>query len=135
MNISNVQFHHIQLRDEDSFDNRQSAAATEASRYFQSASGKRHDHNNNYIGHWPRDKREGHKNAVTFAQDRSNENRTKSQKHIDVRILTPCIDDTANLGSPAMVDGGPNGRQRWTIFRKMIIEAFIVYSFSFCFLP
>ena len=91
VNKSNVLFYHIQLRDEDSFDQRQSAAATEASRYFQSASEKRYDHNYNYIGHWPREKREGHKHAVTFAQDRSNENKTKSQKHLDVRVLTPCM--------------------------------------------
>ena len=122
--MSNVQFYHIQLRDEDSFDQRQSAAAAEASRFFQSASEKRDDHNNNYIGHWRREKREGHLEAVTFAQDRSNENRTKSQKHLDVLILTPYIGNLANLDSPATVDGVKDGRQRWTIFRKRIIEAF-----------
>ena len=126
--MSNVLYCYVQLRDEDSFDNRQSAAATEASRCFQSASEKRDDHNWNYIGHWPREKREGHKYAVKFARDRSNENETKSQKHLDVRALTPCTDNMANSDSPAMVDGVPNGRQRWTIFQKMITEAFIVCS-------
>ena len=130
MNLSNVQFHHLQLRNEDAFDTRQSSAATEASRRYQSATDKRDEHNDNYIGHWNREQRKDHFDAASWAQARSNENRARSQKHLDVRILTFCIDDTANLGSPAMVDGVPNGRQRWTIFRKMIIEAFIVCSFG-----
>ena len=130
VNLSNVQFHHLQLRNEDAFDTRQSSAAAEASRRYQSAREKRDEHNDNYIGHWKREQREVHFEAASWAQARSNENRARSQKHLDVRILTPCIDDTANLGSPATVDGVPNGRQRWTLSRKRIIEACIVRSFG-----
>ena len=135
VNFSNVQFHHLQLRNEDAFDTRQSSVAAEASRRYQSASVKRDEHNDNYIGHWKREQREDHFGAAPWAQARSNENRARSQKHLDVRVLTSGIDNMANRGSPAMVDGGTNGRQRWTNFRKMIIEALIVCSFGGCFLP
>ena len=130
MNFGNVEFHHLQLRNEDAFDTRQSSVATEASRGYQSSRDKRDEHSDNYIGHWKREQRETHFEAASWAQARSNENRARSQNHLDVRVLKSCIDDIANLGSPAMVDGVPNGRQRWTICRKMIIEAFVVCSFG-----
>ena len=130
MNFSNGQLHHLQLRNEDAFDTRQSSAALEASRGYQSAREKRDEHNDNYIGHFSREQRRKHLRAVPWAQARSNENRARSQDHLDVRVLTSCIDNMANLGSPAMVDGVTDGRQRWTICRKMIIEAFFVCSFG-----
>lgn len=77
----------FQLRDEDSFDQRQGLAAAQASRTYQTASEKRNDHNNDYIGHWPRKQRDGHKKAVDTARKRSIAYGDRSQRHRDVRIL------------------------------------------------
>ena len=77
----------FQLRDEDSFDQRQSSAAAQASRTYPTVSEKRNDHNNDYIGHWPRKQRDGHKEAVDFARKRSIAYGDKSQRHRDVRRL------------------------------------------------
>lgn len=73
------------LRNEDSYDQRQSLAAAEVSRSYQSAEEKRIDHNNNYIGHWPREKRDGHKKAVKFARDEAVLYGEESRRHRDSR--------------------------------------------------
>ncbi|CAF9920034.1 MAG: hypothetical protein ALECFALPRED_001410 [Alectoria fallacina] len=73
------------LRDEDSFDQRQGLAAAQASRTYQTASEKRNDHNNDYIGHWPRKQRDGHKKAVDTARKRSIAYGDRSQRHRDSR--------------------------------------------------
>ena len=74
-------------RNEDSYNQRQSLAAAEASRSYKSEAEKRKDHNSNYIGHWPREKREKHRNAVIYAQDKSVSYEVESQKHRDVHRL------------------------------------------------
>lgn len=86
---SNANITTLQLRDEDSFDQRQSLLAADVSRSWESASQKRIDHNDNYIAHWPREKRSGHKEAVTYAQKKSVKYGREVQKHRDVRIMAP----------------------------------------------
>lgn len=81
---SNANLLTLQLRDEDIFDQRQSLRAAEASRSFQSESEKRDDHNEDYIGHWPREKREGHDLAVWHARDKSVRWENESRKHRNV---------------------------------------------------
>ena len=61
VNQSNAYLTKPQLRDEDEFDRRQSLAAANISKSYQSVAEKRNNHNNDYIGHWPREKRRGHK--------------------------------------------------------------------------
>ena len=80
MNVGNTNLTTSQLRDEDAFDRRQILAATEVSRSYQSATEKRDNHNWDYVGHWPRGKREGHQEAVEFTQKRA-------AWHTDVRTL------------------------------------------------
>ena len=116
----------FQLRDEDNFDQRQSSAAAQASRSYQTVSEKRNDHNNDYIGHWPRKKRDGHEEAVDFARERSIAYGNKSQRHRDVRRLAVFfLNLSADLDSLVMIAGGKIGKRISTSFiRKTIIETF-----------
>lgn len=122
----------LQLRNEDSYDQRQSLAAAEVSRSYQSAEEKRIDHNNNYIGHWPREKRDGHKKAVKFARDEAVLYGEESRRHRDVRRLVPFWGSLANLGSPVMIAGGTKCRRTWmNTSRKRMTEAFRRFSCAF----
>ena len=89
VNRSNADYNLLQLRDEDGFDQRQSRLAAEASRSYQSASEKRYEHNDNYIGHWSRAKRERHEEAAVYVGDESIAYENESRKHRDVRITAP----------------------------------------------
>lgn len=126
MNLSKLNFTSIQLRNEDQFDQRQILAAAEASRSYRSTSEKRNDHNYDYIGHWPRARREGHIEGVTFAQERSVKYGNESQRHRDVRRLTTLLEfSLANLHSLVMIAGVKIGSRIWTnIIRKTMTEAF-----------
>lgn len=87
-NQSNANLTKPQLRNEDEFDRRQSLAATGISKSYQSVAEKRNNHNNDYIGHWPREERRGHKGAVKFAKGEADKYSDESQRHVDVRRLT-----------------------------------------------
>lgn len=69
------------LRDEDSYDERQSLLAAEASRSCQRAGEKRAEHNLDYLGHWSREKRRGHLKGVEYCQGRAACYRDESQRH------------------------------------------------------
>ena len=87
-NQSNANLTKPQLQNEDEFDRRQSLAATGISKSYQSVAEKRNNHNNDYIGHWPREERRGHKGAVIFAKGEADKYSDESQRHVDVRRLT-----------------------------------------------
>ena len=126
MNTSNVNLTTLQLRDEDIYDQRQSLLAAEASRSYQSASEKRNDHNNNYIGHWPREARKGHLHAVITTREDSVEQENQSRRHRDVCQLLLFLRIPADLSSPVMVAGVTDGSRIWTnIIQKTIIKAFL----------
>ena len=121
----------LRLRDEDIFDQRQSLRAAEASRFFQSASEKRDDHNDDYIGHWPREKRDGHEDAVKWARDNSVRWENESRKHRNVCRLAHFERSFADSDSPAMIAGVTDGSRIWTnIFQKTITEAFKSLTFA-----
>lgn len=112
--VCNANVTTFQLRSEDDYDQRQSLAATAASRSYQSADEKRNDHNNKYIGHWPRGKRKGHKDAVTFAREKAVKYGKESQEHRDVRRLASSLGSLANLGSLVIVAGATIASRIWT---------------------
>ena len=113
----------LQLRNEDAFDQRQSKAATGVSRSWQSTAEKRNDHNNDYIGHWPREKRKPHVEAVNWAYGKSAKFEEESQRHTNVRRLASFMISLTNLRSPATVAGGT--KCSWistSTFRKTILD-------------
>ena len=115
----------LQLRNEDAFDQRQSKAATGVSRSWQSAAGKRNDHNNNYIGHWPREKRKTHVAAVKWARDESADFEKESQRHTNVRRLASIMISLTDLRSPANSAGGIEcSRISTSTFRKTVLDVF-----------
>ncbi len=133
---SNANLTTFQLRDEDIFDQRQNLRAAEASRSFQSESEKRNDHNEDYIGHWPREKREGHEQAVGYARDNSVWCENESRKHRNVCRLASFEIALADSDRPAMIASVKDGSRIWTSIiqktkTKKITEAFKNLTFAF----